>query len=438
MSFRVAIATLGCKTNHYDSAAICGALDPQVFEFVDFAVEADAYIVNSCAVTLVAERQSRQMAYRARRRNPRALVILSGCSATLEHALEREAPDGIDHRVGRGSSPDVAELLTNAAREAGYLPSAVLRGEARYIAHTRPYLKVEDGCAGECTYCVIPRVRGPVRSVPVEQAVAELSAFVQKGFREIVLTGIHVGQWGRDLPGRPELRVLLSALAQAAPKGLRIRLSSLEPLELDPELLRWLAQEPVFCPHLHIPLQSGSDTVLARMKRPYDSALFRSRIALASSLWPRLGLGTDVIVGFPSESEAEFEETYALLSELPFTYLHVFPYSPRPGTPAATFSGRVSQERVKARKLALMALGQKKREAHARSLLGQRGRVLLEGRPDAESGLWHGFSETYAPCLVSAPLAAANRIVSVRFLSHDPETGLLSAAAQASDEADHE
>ena len=230
----------------------------------------------------------------------------------------------------------------------------------------------------------------------------------------------------RDDPG---LRFFCGPWRAPAGPELRIRLSSLEPLELDPALLRWLAGEPVFCPHLHIPLQSGSDGVLARMKRPYDAALFRSRVALARSLWPKLGLGTDVIVGFPGETEAEFAETYDLLNALPFSYLHVFPYSPRPGTPAAELPERVAPPRIKARKLALMELGRQKREAHARSLLGQTGTVLLEGAAAARPGFRPGFSETYAACEVAAATTAPHGLVAVRFTEYDPARGVLLAVA---------
>lgn len=389
--FRVALSTLGCKSNQYDSAELLGRLDEMVFALVPFNESADAYVVNSCTVTQLAERQSRKLIYQAKRCNPDSLVILCGCYATMTPEALRES--GLaDAVVAREDSRGVLDILTDAARSAGFDPLPVDHAP-RFPSRSRPFLKVQDGCEAACAYCIIPRVRGAVRSSPVETVLSRLAEIAAQGAREVVLTGIHVGQWGRDLPGRPGLHVLLDAIG-ASGEIPRVRLSSLESLELTDAVLECLARHTCFCPHLHIPLQSGSDTILKAMRRPYRSAAFLERISRARDVLGDIGLGLDLIVGFPGETEALFTETLTFLDKLPYHYLHVFPYSERPDTPAAAMPEQVPVPVRRQRAAELIRHGEAQAKRQAATQVGKTLPVLLE-RGLAPDGCRKGFSDTY-------------------------------------------
>jgi threonylcarbamoyladenosine tRNA methylthiotransferase MtaB len=389
---------------------LLGRLDPLVFERVPFGDLADAYLVNSCTVTKLAERQSRQFVYQAKRRNPHAIVILSGCYATMEPE-ELRSNESVDFVVAREDETSALDLILDEARKAGYDPLPVDHGP-QFASRTRPFLKVEDGCEAVCSYCIIPRVRGPVRSESVENVLFGLKRFAQQGVKEVVLTGIHVGQWGRDLPGQPGLDVLIGAIADWGGMP-RVRLSSLEPLELSDQVIEIIAQSDSFCPHLHIPLQSGSDTILAAMQRPYRTRHYRERIERASQVIPDLGLGIDVIVGFPGETDALFYETLAFLDSLPYHYLHVFPYSERPGTPAAAMDNQIPIPQRRERARCLIAAAKEHGHEMALKQVGRAAPILVER--GGESGEKHGFTDNYYDVhLTCGAVVEAEQIVSAR------------------------
>ncbi len=408
--FRIAITTLGCKTNHYDSARLLGQLDPAVFVQVPFKQQADAYIINSCTVTATADRQSRQFAYRARRTSPEALVILTGCYAnTAKNELLKIQE--IDQIVTREQTNGVIQLLLERARSHGYKPSINDHGP-RFSTRDRPYLKVQDGCEAHCSYCIIPRARGPVNSKPINQAVEELSALGEQGYKEVVLTGIHIGQWGRDLPGKPVFSDLLQALDESKHIP-RIRLSSLEPLELTDRVIDIIKYAHSICPHLHIPLQSGCDSILERMRRPYRTRHYAQRIERAVSEILDVGIGLDVIVGFPGESEDEFKQTEDFIRTLPIDYLHVFPYSERPDTPAASMPDQVPVQQRRERARRLIELDQQSRLQSAKRQFGKTLTVLVEQDKHRESRLYQGFSTNYYHVLIDSEEDIRNNIVDV-------------------------
>ncbi len=409
---RIAFATLGCKTNQYDTAAILGKLDPNVFQVVDFQDRADVYLINTCTVTAVADRQSRQLAYRARRTNPDAKIFVSGCYATWNTESLRAAKE-IDAVFPRTEKGRIVEELRKLAENTKSEKGEAYDSGPVFPSRTRPFLKVQDGCDAVCTYCIIPRVRGPIQSDSIEDVLMRLDRLADQGVHETVLTGIHIGRWGLDLYGRPSLIRLLEAI-EARSRVPRIRISSLEPLDLTDEIIALLADSRVFLPHLHIPLQNGADEILAAMKRPYRTRHYRDRVERAAEAIPGLGLGIDVIVGFPGETEALFEETRKFLESLPFTYLHVFPYSRRPGTPADRMPGQVDPQTRKRRTETLIRLSDERRRDEAARWIGKELSVLVESKPDKKTGFPQGFSSQYHHVLVEYSEDISDRVVTVR------------------------
>lgn len=411
MTIRIAVTTLGCKTNHYDSAALIGRLDHSVFVEVPFSEEADIYIVNSCTVTALADRQSRQFIYQARRRNPAATIILAGCYATTAEEQMSKKKE-IDFIVSRNGEKTLFDVVCEQALKLGYSPVEEEKA-VQFGSQSRPYLKIQDGCEAFCSYCIIPYARGPVKSVPVEKVLKELESLSDRGYREVVLTGIHVGQWGKDIYGKPSFYTLLEAIDKSGLIG-RVRVSSLEPMELSDEIIGLIAESKVFCPHLHIPLQSGSDKILKLMKRPYLTRHYKDRLLKAVDKIDHVGIGIDVIVGFPEESEKDFLDTVQFIESLPYQYLHVFPYSQRPNTPAALMDGQVSVEERKRRARHLIEIGKNRLRQMAQKQVGSVRSVLVENKPDKKSGLFKGFSENYHEILIESEEDLSNKVVEVK------------------------
>ena len=421
---RVAFTTLGCKVNQYDTATMQTALSASC-EVVPFAPGADVYVVNSCSVTDRADAESRQWARRARRLNPSGRVILTGCFA--QTSPQRAALPEVDYVVGVGRLPDVLRAVHDQIPAAegrvlvGNLRKAetvTVLGAERFVGQTRAFLKVQEGCDLFCTFCIVPMARGRSRSVPPRRVLAELERLAALGFREAVLTGIHLGGYGRDLEPAMTLADLVEMIAEAAPLP-RIRLSSIDPPEVTPRLLDLVVRSPVLCEHLHIPVQAGADAVLRRMRRLYDAALVRDVAAEIHRRLPDAGLGTDVIAGFPGESANDFAATEALLGDAGFTYLHVFPYSRRRGTTAAKATDQLPPPVVRDRARALRRLGVARREAFAERCLGSELEVLVEGARDATSGRLIGYSRNYARVLLDGPNELATRAVRVRAVARD-------------------
>ena len=411
-SFKVAITTLGCKVNFFDSAAMGESLRGGGFEVLPFPASADIYIINSCTVTESTDAQSRQLIRRALRMNPDAPVIVTGCYA--QHSADAIAAisDRL-HILGNREKGDILTYLRNITAgsqrivcvsditcvknlSAPPLPSSFNR--------TRAFLKIQDGCNAACSYCIVPRVRGSSRSIPLEDAVENITSLARSGFREIVLTGIHMGAYGLDLLPQKSLLDLLQHLAgDERLSGVRIRLSSIEPNETTDELIDFLSRSDLVCPHFHIPLQSGDEIILKSMNRGYTPAGFKYIIEKLASSIPGLNIGVDVIAGFPGETEAHFQNTLRFIQDLPIGYLHVFPYSRRPGTPAALMPDHVPENIKKQRTAMLREISLSKKKRFYTSFLNKLLPVLVEGKRDRKTNLLKGFSRNYIPVLIEGP-----------------------------------
>jgi len=401
-----AFITLGCKANRYDTGALMALTPACRYRSIDQdrergPVVADVYVINTCAVTGQSAFQCRQMVRRARKWNPAARIIVTGCLAAV--APESLVQAGAD-LVTAERERVVAEL--GGAAEPG---PVFFHREGGVQLRGRAVVKVQDGCDQACAYCIVRVARGRSRSLATEEVLHQLRALAGQGFAEAVLTGIHLGFFGRE---RGESLVgLLRAIAAAPGMPGRIRLSSLDPPEIGPELIALLAAEPIFCPHLHLPLQSGDPDTLRRMNRTYTVAEFRERTLALLAAIPRLAIGLDVIAGFPAETDAAHRRTVELIADLPVAYLHVFPFSARPGTPAARMRERVPQDIIKARAQELRDLGAAKKRAFLECRLGMTLLVLAETR---KAGMVTGTSDTYLKTQFAGGEDVLGTIVRVR------------------------
>jgi len=393
---KIAIATLGCKVNKYDSAVIHKLLEGAEYSFVPFDQQADIYIVNTCTVTKRADYQSRQLIRRSHRLNQDALIIVTGCYAQRAPQEIKEI-QGVDYTVGVGEKGRIVDLINGSPGKE--VSSEITNDIPAFPEHTRAFLKVQDGCDSYCSYCVVPYARGRSKSLQKEETIRNISKLTELGYREIVLTGIHLGSYGWDLMPPTRLSNLLRSIEHEG-ISCRIRLSSIEPTEFDDDLIDLISSSPIICNHLHIPLQSGADEVLKRMNRPYSSELFKELVKKLVSAIPDLNIGVDVIVGFPGESHENFTNTVSVIEELPIGYLHVFPYSRRPGTPAADFPDQVDSKTIKNRGKILRGIGNRKREEFYRRFLGKRLSVLIESKRDVDTKYLKGFSRNYIPVLI--------------------------------------
>lgn len=425
---RFTIQTLGCKVNQCESQAIGAALAQKGWKAVFPGETADYCLVNTCTVTQKASMQSRGLIRRLRRAHPECRLAVTGCYAQTEpEALAAIA--GVDLVVGHGEKHRLAQILEQW--EQNGLASPRFHGDilkTRQFAplpglsagsRSRAFLKVQDGCHSFCTYCIVPYARGPSRSMAPEQVVEQLGGLADRGYQEAVLTGIHLGAYGTDLDPRTDLAGLLARIEAARPIA-RLRLSSVEPPELSPAIIEEVAGSPRFCPHFHLPLQSGDDAILKRMGRPYDRALFAGLVEAIHERIPEAAIGVDLLVGFPGESEQAFENSHELIAGLPVSYLHVFPFSPRPGTPAARYPDPVPHSTIKARAARLRKLGAEKKAAFFDAMVGRTVTVLVEEGPDRRSRQLKGVSENYLPVRLVGPESARNQRVRARIQQADP------------------
>jgi len=380
---KVAICTLGCKVNQYETQAIEQELTRRGHELVPFSGSADAYVVNTCSVTAVSDQKSRQAVHKVRREHPDAVIAVCGCYSQTH--LEDVRALQADVIAGTGDRAGFVDLLERAARErrpveavdeslkrrtfevlpAGGLPS-----------RTRAMLKAEDGCVNFCSYCIIPYARGPVRSLPLPEAARQARELEEGGYREIVLTGIELSSWGRDMKDGSELMDLIETVCAAAP-GVRVRLGSLEPRTVTEEFCRRGAALPALCPQFHLSLQSGCDATLRRMNRKYDTARYFESVELLRRWFDRPAVTTDLITGFPEETEEEFGETLAFIRRCGFAAMHIFPYSVRPGTPAASMR-QIPKAVKEERSRRASAAAAEMHEAYLRGCVGQTYSVLFE------------------------------------------------------------
>ncbi len=417
---RIAITTLGCKINQYDSAVIQARLGSEQHSFVPFDERADFYIINTCTVTDRADWEARQLVRRARRLSPGARVLVTGCYAQVSPQEVARVP-GVDFVVGLNRLDDLLRFVNQPARpDEGKISVGDMRrergnpvlGATGLPGHTRAFLKIQEGCNYSCTYCIIPTARGLSRSVPPEEVLSQVRSLAAEGFVEIVLTGIHLGGYGHDLKPKIDLTSLLEKIIESRLIP-RLRLSSLDPREVPDRLLNFLAQSDVLCPHLHVCVQAGEDRILKQMRRNYDTAYYQELMARAREALPDAALGSDIIVGFPGETEDDFQRSMEFFDSLPLTYFHVFPYSVRTGTAAATLPGQVPREIKKERARRVRELGTKKKREFYSGFIGRRVSVLVEQAVDGASGAYKGYSRNYLPVLVHAEKSQINCEVEV-------------------------
>ena len=416
---RVAVATLGCKVNQCESAGIAEALVARGLTLVSCDEIADAYIINTCTVTGRTDYQSRQLIRRAIRKNPVATILVTGCYAQRAPEEIAKIP-GVRFITGNTEKENIPDIICEMMVGAPRILVGNIRDQKKisrlgatvFPEHTRAFLKIQDGCDAFCSYCIVPHARGASRSLPLEEVLERITSITRAGYREVVLTGIHLGAWGRDLQPRADLVALIRQIADRHTAE-RIRLSSIEPRELNTELIALIGASKTVCRHLHIPLQSGDDGILSAMHRDYNAAFFRNLVWNLTSAVPRIAVGIDLMAGFPGETEEAFANTLRLVEEIPVAYLHVFPYSRRPGTPAATMAGQIPEPEKKRRAEQLRAVGAMKRQKFAEKFIGTPLSVLIEGRTDKKTGFPVGFSDNYIPVAVRGDGATANQIVRV-------------------------
>lgn len=425
---RVAITTLGCKVNQYDSEAMLALFRRAGYQVVSFDEPADVYIVNTCTVTGRGAAKSRQLIRNAIRRSPLSVVAVAGCY-TQTDPDEVAGIEGVSLIIGNQDRDRVVELCEQAAEAPEPIRAVNNIWQARefeempvdtFMGHTRAVVKIQEGCNIFCTFCIIPYARGKPRSRRPESVVAEVNRLAADGFREVVLTGIHLGSYGKDYHNEFTLAQVVEEMTQV--EGLdRIRLSSLEPKHVSDHLANLLEHSPKVCRHLHLSLQSGSQTVLERMKRAYTAEEYRTVVQALRRRIPDLGLTTDVIVGFPGETEEEHRESMAFIREMGFSRLHVFPFSPRKGTPAATMPGQVSKAVKERRTHEMIALGRELALEFAGRHLGQTLTVLTEEEADTEPGWLEGYTDNYLRVRFPGGDELKNCIIPVKITRVDEE-----------------
>lgn len=408
--------------NQYESAGLVESLKSYGWKKTTDREPADLCIINTCTVTGKASMQARQAVRRAVRTHPGARIVVTGCYAQTEPEALAEI-EGVEAVVGQANKHKIPELIgyTNDNPQPRLLSQSVdIRRESTFNSlavssfdsRTRPFLKVQDGCNAFCTYCIVPHARGRSRSMPPDRVLENLLGYNAAGYREVVLTGIHLGCYGQDLSPATDLRRLLERIDTSGFRG-RIRLSSIEPLELTDDIISMVGSSGIFCHHFHLPLQSGDNAILKRMHRPYTSELFRERVTKIIDIIPDAAIGVDTLIGFPGETRAAFENTYNLILELPVAYLHVFPYSRRKGTPAHDYPDQVPAKISKQRCEEMRTIGGRKRERFYRRALEKRVEVLVESQRDAATGLLKGLTSNYIPVCIDGPDSMQENLVDV-------------------------
>ena len=419
---KIAFYTLGCKVNQYETQALEQLVTQRGHSLVPFEEAADAYVINTCTVTAVSDKKSRQVIRRARKAAPDAVIAVCGCyPQTHPDDVEKL---GVDLIAGTGDRTGFVDLLEREwsdrqpitalddafqRRTFEPLPAGGLEGR------TRAMLKMEDGCVNFCSYCIIPYARGRVRSLPLADCVRQARELEAAGYREIVLTGIEISSWGQDLEGKPELMEAIEAICQGLSPDTRVRLGSLEPRTITPDFCRRAAALPNLCPHFHLSMQSGCDTVLARMNRKYDSNRYYESVKFLHQVYDRPAITTDLIVGFPGETEEEFQQTLDFIQKCAFSAMHIFPYSKRPGTPAAKLPGQVLNAVKEERAHRAAQIARTMQDAYLDSWVGETVPVLFE---EEREGLWRGHTTRYCEVAVQSAQPLHNQLRQVRITGH--------------------
>lgn len=416
----VALTTLGCKVNQADSDEWVRQFGARGYEIVDFDQTADAYVVNTCTVTHVADRKSRQLLRQARRQNPAALVVATGCYASVApDDLARQVE--VDLIVGDADKPRLVDLVHERLEGDDERPAEVLADVPGVFARHRGFVKIGDGCDKFCAFCIVPYARGRARSADPDDVVRRVRRLVETGFREVVLTAVHMGTYGQDLPVPTTLRRLVRRVLDETAVE-RLRLSSIEPEDFDPEILALWA-DPRLCRHFHLALDSGCDATLQRMRRRYSAEQYRALVAEIRAVVPDVAITTDVMVGFPGETREEFETSQSFVEAIGFAGIHVFPYSSRRRTTASKLPGHVDPAEKHRRTEAMLQVAATSAVAFRTSLLGQELPVLFENQRQSPAGesLWEGLTDNYVRTRVASDAPLANQVLRTRLVEVDSD-----------------
>ena len=417
MKKKIAFITLGCKVNLYDTEAMAELFTEKGYEVVDFEEYADVYLINTCTVTNLGDKKSRQMIRRAKRINPNSVVVATGCYAQV--ASEEVAKiEGINIVIGTKNRSEIVETVENYVAENGVVNNVSdIMGEkefeplqiSRLTNRTRAYIKIQEGCNRYCTYCIIPYARGPIRSRKPEEVIEEVKKLAENGFKEVVLTGIHVASYGLDL-GNITLADIIEKVHSV--DGIeRIRFSSMEPLAIDNEFVARMSKLPKVCDHYHLSLQSGCNRTLKRMNRKYNAEQYAEACERLRNAFPNVAITTDIIVGFPDETEEDFKESLAFAERMKLDKIHTFPYSPKKGTPAAKMKNQISGDVKSQRSKEMIALSDKMNIDFLNNNIGKTVPVLFE---DMENGFWQGHTTNYIKVLAKSDENLNNKIVDVK------------------------
>lgn len=416
----VAFATLGCKVNTYDTETMTALFEQANYRIGHFHEVADVYVINTCTVTHLADKKSRNMLRRAKKVNPNAIVVAVGCYVQVA-SKELEALKEVDILIGTGNRNHILDYI-ETFKQQGVQANYVLKEESsadlkelsikETTGHTRAFIKIQEGCNQYCTYCIIPFARGGLKSRAPDHVLEEVRTLCDKGYREIVLTGIHLASYGYDFGNRNALIELIEKLDRETSID-RIRLGSLDPRMMTQSFFERLAKVASFCPHFHLSLQSGSDTVLKRMGRHYSAQDYQRIVEMSRKAFPMAAITTDILVGFPGESEEEFNETLAFVKEIEFYQIHVFKYSPRQGTKAAVMPNQVAEDIKNRRSQSLIALGEKLESAFLRQHHGLLEDVLIEKE---ENGSFIGHTANYIPVKVNHSENIKGKLLKLKLL----------------------
>ena len=427
MMKKVAFYTLGCKVNQVETAALAELFRNKGFEIVDFDYPADLYIINTCCVTSTSEQKSRQIIRKALKLNHRAGIVVTGCYAQTNPAEIMRIP-GVSLVIGTKERDKIVEQVRQLINTNDLPRNAVTPYSGRekfeeltaveFSGRTRATIKIQDGCQNFCSYCIVPYARGPVRSMPPQKILEKVSEILCRGYKEIILSGIHLGVYGVDLPGQPSLAFIVEKVA-SMPGLQRLRLGSLEPQDVSDELVDLFAKNQVLCPHIHLSLQSGSDIILQRMNRRYTTSDFYGLVEKIRRRSNRtIAVSTDLIVGFPGETEELFEETVKFIQKIGFSRIHIFPYSLRPGTLAARMTNQISSAVKKQRVQVIKRIANKMSADFHAKFIGKNVEVLVEEK----KGNWLGYSKEYIQVLfVNGEEDLKNQLVKVKVISADSE-----------------
>jgi threonylcarbamoyladenosine tRNA methylthiotransferase MtaB len=427
---KIQIHTFGCKVNQYESASFHSRFSELGHHIVSSGNESDIIVINTCSVTGKAGAQSRQAIRKAVRDNPDAKIVITGCYSQMSGEELQSMPE-LEGRsvciIGNGDK----HFLVDAALKEDFVPIALPKPLTQnteisplpmrsFGTRTRAYLRIQDGCNSYCSYCIVPYTRGRSRSLTPAEVLKQAAVFAEEGYREIVITGIHVGNYGLDLSEDVDISSIMDRLCRQTP-DVRFRLSSIEPTEISNNLLQAMAINRNFMPHLHIPLQSGSDDILLRMNRQYTTERFAEIVDLCRNRIEDIAIGIDILAGFPGETDKLFSSTLSFLEDMDFTYLHVFPYSKRPGTPAADFPDQIAGDRKEIRVKCLRQLSDQKKEIFYRRFMGSIRPVLVEGKRN-NKGLLKGFTDNYIPVEFEGDENLQNSVVQVQLVDAETTT----------------